>query len=133
MTDDISTGDTEQTEPCNFRLAFVRGALLLQEKWVLLIVYDLLEGPRSFNQLMRRGSINTTTLAQRLNLLEKSGILTKTVHSTMPPRTSYELTQSGQNLRPVLSAIQQWSETYLPASNVDDICPSQATETPADD
>lgn len=92
---------------------FVRGALLLQEKWVLLIVHSLMEGSISFGELMRRGNVNTTTLSQRLSLLVSAGILTRTVHATMPPRTSYELTESGLALKPVLEAITQWSGEHL--------------------
>jgi DNA-binding HxlR family transcriptional regulator len=113
----------EEAEPCDFRLAFVRGALLLQEKWVMLIVFDLLDGPRSFSQLMRKGSINTTTLTQRLNLLETAGLLKKTIHSTMPPRTSYELTVAGLELKPVLDAIAAWSDKFLAPLPVSQICP----------
>ena len=94
--------------------AFMRGALLLQEKWVLMIVYSLLSGPMSFCELLRRGSINTTTLTQRLHLLEESGLVDKTVHSAMPPRTSYALTEAGLALRPILEAVTAWSEKYLP-------------------
>ena len=96
--------------------AFIRGALLLQEKWVIMIVYSLMEGSISFNDLMRKGNVNTTTLTQRLNLLEQRGLLTKTIHSTMPPRTSYALTEAGLALKPVLEAIAQWSETHLSPS-----------------
>ena len=122
--------DAEVVEPCNFRLAFIRGALLLQEKWVLMIVFDLMDAPRSFNQLMRKGHINTTTLAQRLNLLESAGVLFKTVHSTMPPRTSYTLTQAGMELKPVLLAIQSWSEKHLKAEDVGEICNGESSEEP---
>jgi len=111
--------------PCNFRLAFIRGALLLQEKWTMMIVFDLLDGPRSFSQLMRKGSVNTTTLTQRLNMLEKAGLLVKTIHSTMPPRTSYELTDAGQELRPIFNAIQQWADQHLPEANEAEVCPEQ--------
>ncbi len=102
--------------------AFIRGALLLQEKWVLMIVYSLGGGAVGFSELMRRGGINTTTLTQRLNLLEQAGVLVRTVHSTMPPRTSYELTEAGQALRPVLEAITEWSGTYLPAREAAEVC-----------
>ena len=52
-------------------------------------------------------------LTQRLTLLEQTGILVKTIHSTMPPRTSYELTEAGLALRPVLESIVAWSGNYL--------------------
>ena len=109
--------DNRQTaagEQCSSAADFVRGALLLQEKWVLMIVFSLLAGPTGFSELMRRGSVNTTTLTQRLNLLEHAGLLVKTIHSTMPPRTSYALTEAGLALSPVLEAITKWSGKYLP-------------------
>lgn len=103
-----------EVDPCEFTAAFIRGALLLQEKWVMMIVFSLLSEPISFSELMRRGNVNTTTLTQRLNLLEEAGLLVKTVHSAMPPRTSYALTEAGLALRPVLQAIMDWSGKYLP-------------------
>ena len=74
-----------EAHSCDHAADFIRGALLLQERWVLMIVFSLLTGPIGFSELMRRGNINTTTLAQRLNLLEQAGLLVKTIHSTMPP------------------------------------------------
>jgi DNA-binding HxlR family transcriptional regulator len=97
--------------------SLVRGVLLLQEKWVLLIVHQLLHGPVGFNELCRKAEgVNTTTLSQRLDLLEQAGLVVKTIHSYMPPRTSYELTEAGKALQPVLKAIEAWSERYLPVS-----------------
>jgi DNA-binding HxlR family transcriptional regulator len=133
MASEIESDDTEPTEVCNVRLAFVRGALLLQEKWVMMIVFDLLDGPRSFNQLMRKGSVNTTTLTQRLHLLENAGVLVKTVHSTMPPRTSYELTQAGLELREVFNAIQVWSERNLAPAGEAEVCGGNACSRDEDD
>jgi len=121
----------DQASACDAVRTFARGAMLLQEKWVLMIVHGLLAGPINFNELMRRGSVNTTTLSQRLNLLEQAGILVKTIHSTMPPRTSYELTEAGLALRPILDAITEWSEKYLPASDGLPGCPG--SELPVQD
>ena len=112
-------------EPCAAAADFLRGALLLQEKWVLMIVHCLLAGPTGFSELMRRGNVNTTTLTQRLNLLEQAGLLVKTIHSTMPPRTSYTLTDAGLALAPILEAIAQWSAKYLPALENGEACPRE--------
>ena len=101
----------------------MRGVLLLQEKWVLMIVFSLRDGPLSFFYLMRRGTINTTTLTQRLHLLEDVGLLTKTIHSAMPPRTSYTLTEGGSALKPILDAIAEWSGAYLAPHK----CPASQT------
>jgi DNA-binding HxlR family transcriptional regulator len=89
------------------------GVTLLQEKWVLLIVRVLMAGPVGFNDMARNaGDVNSTTLAQRLATLEKAGMIKKTVQSLMPPKTSYELTEVGLALKPVIAAIEQWSEKY---------------------
>ncbi len=77
---------------------------LLQEKWALSIVYVLLRGPNGFNDVGRgAGSVNSATLVQRLSRLEQAGLVRKTVRSTMPPRTIYELTESGRALEPVIA------------------------------
>jgi DNA-binding HxlR family transcriptional regulator len=87
---------------------------LLQEKWVLFIIRSLLEGAKGFNELRREvGGCNPSTLSERLDTLEKRGIITKTVCSTMPPRTSYELTCAGFALQNVLLEIDAWSRQHL--------------------
>ena len=89
------------------------GVNLLQEKWVLLIVHVLLSGPQGFNDMARNaGDVNSTTLAQRLATLEKAGLVKKTVQSVMPPKTSYELSPAGFALKPVIEAIETWSEKH---------------------
>ncbi len=88
---------------------------LLQEKWVLHIVRALLEGPKGFNELSRAtGGCNAATLSHRLDQLVALGLVRKTVHSTMPPRTSYRLTRAGRALRSVIRAIDGWARRYLP-------------------
>lgn len=88
---------------------------VLQEKWTLHIIRSLLDGPKGFNELSRAvGGCNPATLAQRVEKLEHLGIISKTVHSTMPPRTSYALTESGQALQGVIEAIDRWARQYLP-------------------
>lgn len=86
----------------------------LQEKWVLLILRELLTEPRGFNELARGvGGCNPSTLSQRLDRLVDMGIVSKTVQSVMPPRTLYALTPSGEGLRAVVDAIDAWATRYL--------------------
>src|SRR5213080_265618 len=115
--------------------SLIRGVLLLQEKWVLLIVHQLMNGPVGFCELNRRArGVNPTTLSQRLDMLEEAGLVTKTVQSYMPPRTNYELTEAGMALKPVLNAIEGWSEKYLPETrNADCHAAADADPTPCDD
>lgn len=88
---------------------------VLQEKWTLHIIRNLLDGPKGFNELSRAvGGCNPATLAQRVEKLEAIGIVSKTIQSTMPPRTSYALTESGWALQKVIEAIDLWGKQYLP-------------------
>ena|ERR1700683_2177534 len=90
---------------------------VLQEKWTLHIVRALLDGPLGFNELGRTvGGCNPATLKVRLDHLEELGILKRTVHSQMPPRTSYELAPSGVDLQRVIDAIDGWAREHLEAS-----------------
>ena len=87
---------------------------LLQEKWTLHIVRSLLRGAKGFNELGRDiGGCNPTTLTQRLERLEAAGVLQKRVESTMPPRTSYRLTEAGRALQGVVDAIDAWGQQHL--------------------
>ena len=117
-------GKLEGQASCGLAPSLIRGVHLLQEKWMLLIVHRLLRGPVGFNELCRQADgVNATTMAQRLGQLEQAGLATKTVHSTMPPRTSYELTAAGRELKPVLDAIEEWSAKHLAAGDDADLPP----------
>lgn len=88
---------------------------LLQEKWVLHIVRALLTRAHGFNELSRAvGGANTTTLSARLEQLEQLELVTKTVESTMPPRSRYELTPAGRELEGIISAIDSWARRNMP-------------------
>src|SRR5580658_2464179 len=87
---------------------------VLQEKWTMHIVRALLEGPLGFNELGRTvGGCNPATLKVRLDHLEDLGLLRRTVHSQMPPRTSYELAPAGVALQRVIDAIDAWAREHL--------------------
>ena len=120
-----NAGDKTDAEDCG-SADLIRGVLLLQEKWVLLIVRQLMYGPVGFCELSRKAhGVNPTTLSQRLDLLEESGLVTKTVQSYMPPRTSYELTEAGIALEPVLYAIEAWSVKHLKAGPTSESCSTE--------
>ena len=82
---------------------------LVGERWALLIVRDLLFGPKRFSDLragLPQGSPNVLT--QRLRELEASGIVRR---RRLPPPASamvYELTEWGAELEPILMGLQRW-------------------------
>lgn len=86
---------------------------VLQEKWSLHIIRRLLQAETGFNELRRDVGCNPATLAERLAHLEELGIVRRTVHSVMPPKTSYGLTSAGEALERVIDAIAAWGRAHL--------------------
>ncbi len=81
------------------------------ERWALLIVRDLLLGPRRYSELLSGvGGIGTDILAARLRTLQEHGVV-RQVGKGRAQR--YELTESGQALRPVLTELARWGAERL--------------------
>lgn len=94
---------------------------LVGERWSLLIVRELLHGPKRYTDLAASlPGIGTNILAVRLKELESCGLLTK--HRLDPPAASqvYELTPYGQELKPVMRALALWGLRSIDAPNADD-------------
>jgi len=88
---------------------------VLDGKWTLLVVRDLLAGVRRFSQLRASlPGISPKTLTDRLRMLEEHGVVRRSIFAEVPPRVEYELTERGQRLRPVLAALAEWSAGSIP-------------------
>jgi DNA-binding HxlR family transcriptional regulator len=82
---------------------------LVGDKWTLLIVRDLVSGPRRFVELQRTlPGISTEQLRSRLNRMVADGLLTRQRYREVPPRVDYELTDRARDLVPVLGALARW-------------------------
>ena len=87
--------------------------LLISSKWKVLILRDLLSGPRRFGELRRSlAGVSQKVLTAQLRQMEDSGLLTRTVYPEVPPRVEYTLTDLGRSLKPILDAMQSWGEAY---------------------
>ena len=85
----------------------------LSTKWSALILRDLMDGPRRFNELRRSiGHISQKVLTSNLRQMERHGLLTRTVYAEVPPRVECELTELGASLKPVLDTLRWWGEIY---------------------
>jgi DNA-binding HxlR family transcriptional regulator len=79
------------------------------DKWTLLIVRDLISGPRRFVELQRvLPGISTEQLRSRLNRMVADGMLTRKRYREVPPRVDYELTERAMELAPVLGDLARW-------------------------
>src|SRR6202035_5326645 len=80
------------------------------DKWTILVVGELGDGPKRFNEIRRAlGSISQRMLTLTLRGLERDGLVTRTVFPTIPPRVDYELTKLGRSLLEPVNGIGLWA------------------------
>ena len=80
------------------------------DKWTVLVVQTLGEGPRRFNELRREiPSVSQRMLTLTLRNLERDGLVNRTVTPSIPPRVDYELTDLGHSLLKPVTALTQWA------------------------
>jgi len=80
------------------------------DKWTVLVVSELGQGPKRFNEIRRGlGSISQRMLTLTLRALERDGLVTRTVYPTIPPRVEYDLTRLGHSLLEPVSTLGLWA------------------------
>lgn len=85
------------------------------DKWSMLILEELCEQPRRFNQLRRLMPVTQKSLTTTLRRLERSGIVERVVVSDRPVAVEYRITPLGKTLREPVEAILRWSDEHLDA------------------
>ena len=89
-------------------------AEIIGSKWTAIIVHDLSEGARRFSELERAcPGISPRTLSERLDMLERQGILERHSYPESPPRVEYVLTGKGQALLPIIDAMSAFGHEWL--------------------
>lgn len=87
---------------------------LVGDKWTVMIVMVLTERPRRFNDMKRTiGGISQQMLTRTLKALERDGLVSRTVHPTVPPQVEYALTDLGRSLAEPLRALGSWAGAHL--------------------
>lgn len=85
------------------------------DRWTLLTVAALLDGPRRFGELEAAVTgIATNVLTTRLRALERLGVVVATPYSTRPPRFEYHLTDTGRALADAIRMLSAWGATAEP-------------------
>lgn len=80
------------------------------DKWTVLVVMMLADGPRRFNELKRMiGGISQRMLTLTLRGLERDGFVDRTMFPTIPPRVDYQLTELGHSLLVPVQALGNWA------------------------
>ncbi len=102
---------------------------LLNGKWTLHILRELMHGKKRFNELSRAiGAVSSRTLCCRLRALEDQGILVREVKNTIPPWVEYELTEKGRALNHVIDSVVAWATRYM----THEVAACQEHHAPAD-
>ncbi|MFJ5277719.1 winged helix-turn-helix transcriptional regulator [Streptomyces parvulus] len=83
-------------------------------KWALLIIEALGERTLRFSELRDEvDGVSHKMLTQNLRMLERNGLVERTVYPTVPPRVEYTLTEPGRTLRTTVDAMCDWTHRYL--------------------
>jgi DNA-binding HxlR family transcriptional regulator len=81
------------------------------DKWSVLIVQLLADGPKRFSELRNTiEGISQRMLTLTLKGLERDGLVTRTVYPSLPLRVEYELTDLGRTLRQPIQALAKWAQ-----------------------
>jgi DNA-binding HxlR family transcriptional regulator len=84
---------------------------VIQGRWKLLILRELVDGVKRFSDLQRAlEGVSQKVLTAQLRDLEADGVVHRTIHAEVPPRVEYELTDLGTGLLPVLDGLHAWGE-----------------------
>ncbi|HEY2812467.1 MAG TPA: helix-turn-helix domain-containing protein [Acidimicrobiales bacterium] len=79
------------------------------DRWTLLVVNSLLDGPRRFNELLDGlDGLAPNVLSKRLRQLETTGLVVATPYTQRPPRFDYRLTATGSELASALRLLAHW-------------------------
>jgi DNA-binding HxlR family transcriptional regulator len=84
------------------------------DKWSVLIIVLLGDGPKRFNEIKRAvGGISQRMLTLTLRGLERDGLVTRTQFPTIPPRVDYELTDLGHSLWSAVEPLGVWARGHV--------------------
>jgi len=84
---------------------------VIQGRWKLLILRELLDGRRRFSDLQRAlNGVSQKVLTAQLRELEADGVVARTVYPEVPPRVEYNLTDLGADLIPAIAKLHDWGQ-----------------------
>ncbi len=95
---------------CPTRLVLDR----IADKWAVLVLGLLGNGPVRFNQLRRQiEGISQKMLSQTLKSLERDGLVSRKVTPTVPVTVEYSITPLGETLSATVDGLRIWAETHI--------------------
>ena len=90
---------------------------IVGDRWTLVLLRDMLIGKTRFSEFLASPErITTNVLTDRLALMERAGLVTKTPYQERPRRFAYRLTGKGEALLPVLQEMCRWANRHIPGT-----------------
>ena len=87
--------------------------LLIGDKWKVLILRDLMSGTKRFGELKKSiGHVSQKVLTAQLRDMEAKGLVSRKVYAEVPPRVEYALSPLGEEMKPILDAMEQFGIEY---------------------
>jgi DNA-binding HxlR family transcriptional regulator len=109
---------------------YERAAMLLGKKWTGLMLRILMDGPRRFSDFRAHApQLSDRIVSERLQELEREGLVERIVHPSKPVAVEYRLTAKGRGLEPVVQAIQAWADRWIEMPAADSVCQASATSS----
>lgn len=109
--EDAATEATTPETPC----PVVDSIEQIGSQWRLVVLYELQNGERRFNELKRETDANARTLSRVLDDLQETGFVDRRMEEDAPVATYYSLTAKGESLAPVFAEIDDWANEWLAA------------------
>lgn len=111
-----SPGHTDVLDIHSYDCRAISGILArIGDKWSVLIISQLGERPRRFNEIKRIiGGISQRMLTLTLRNLERDGLISRTVTPSIPPRVDYALTELGRDLLVPVKGLKDWALQHQP-------------------
>lgn len=82
-------------------------------KWKIHLIYFISQGIKRPGDLQRRiPEATRRVLNVQLNQLEQHGLITKKVYAELPPRAEYALTELGESVLPIVTALGKWGDDH---------------------
>lgn len=89
---------------------------LIGRRWTGAIISVMMSGPQCFNEMLTAvPGLSDRLLTERLRELESEGLVCRTVLPGPPVRVSYELTEAGKGLKPVIDCLGRWADQWVKA------------------
>ena len=105
---------TKAEEPSRFCPRFHHAVELIGRRWSGAILNSMLPGPQCFNELLATvPGLSDRLLTERLRELEAEGLVRRNVIPGPPVRVSYEMTEAGKDLAPVIRALGKWADRWV--------------------